>query len=441
MTDVHLGLDDTDSPRMGCTTYIAALLVEKLEALGVQFLDYPNLIRLNPNAPWKTRGNGALCLRFSCDEDLLDEILCIAIDTVERHSDLEHGNTHPGVVMLVGDVPEAVRRFSERAIRGLVSLGETCALIRRFGARAVGLKKGRGVIGALAAIGELLTGDHTYELLAYRTRENVGKPRKVDAKSVIEMDRKTAPKTFNNIDPETGRVLITPHGPDPVLYGIRGESAEVVKLAHGMVRVGEPIERWVIFRTNQGTDAHLTPVSSISELKPYHPVIVKGVVSRAPTVIPGGHVFFYISDESGEVQCAAFEPTGLLAKVSRRLELGDLVEVYGAVRPPEGGHPMTINLEKLRVLALAPKFLFVNPPCPKCGRRMESMGRNKGFRCRKCGFRDPKARKIRVEVQRSLKPGLYITSPRSQRHLTKPYRRYGQEKSGRPKAMVEVWHS
>ncbi|MDH5495599.1 MAG: DNA-binding protein, partial [Candidatus Bathyarchaeota archaeon] len=63
MVVLHIGFDDTDSPRGGCTTYIAALLVEKLQKLGATFNDYPNLIRLNPNVPWKTRGNGALCLR------------------------------------------------------------------------------------------------------------------------------------------------------------------------------------------------------------------------------------------------------------------------------------------------------------------------------------------------------------------------------------------
>ena len=60
MNTMHIGLDDTDSTRKGCTTYVAALLVEKLQKLDANFIDYPNLIRLNPNVPWKTRGNGAL---------------------------------------------------------------------------------------------------------------------------------------------------------------------------------------------------------------------------------------------------------------------------------------------------------------------------------------------------------------------------------------------
>jgi hypothetical protein len=37
---------------------------------------------------------------------------------------------------------------------------------------------------------------------------------------------------------------------------------------------------------------------------------------------------------------------------------------------------------------------------------------------------------------------LYVTSTRSQRHLTKPLRRYGLEKQGlEEKPMVEGWHS
>ena len=89
---------------------------------------------------------------------------------------------------------------------------------------------------------------------------------------------------------------------------------------------------------------------------------------------------------------------------------------------------MTINLEKIRVVEVAPLKRLMNPICPSCGKRMKSMGRGKGFRCKRCGFKDPSAEKILVEVERSLKPGLYITSPRSQRHLTKPFSRYGLEK-------------
>lgn len=76
---LHIGFDDTDSPSGGCTTYIAARLVDVLSGLGARFVDYPNLLRLNPNVPWKTRGNGAVCLRVeidkTCEEDVRKSVL------------------------------------------------------------------------------------------------------------------------------------------------------------------------------------------------------------------------------------------------------------------------------------------------------------------------------------------------------------------------------
>ncbi len=107
------------------------------------------------------------------------------------------------------------------------------------------------------------------------------------------MDEKTAPYTFNNVDLEKKRIIITPRGADPILFGIRGESPDVVKKAFAMVKPLEPIERWVIFRTNQGTDAHLKQVDKLNQIKPYSPVIVKGKVSSNPRIIPRRHVIFF----------------------------------------------------------------------------------------------------------------------------------------------------
>jgi len=442
MITMHIGFDDTDSLRMGCTTYIAALLVEKLCKLGVSFIDYPNLVRLNPNVPWKTRGNGALCLRIRCDKDLTEEIMEIVVDAVEKNSDLDYAGTEPGAVFFFrNQIPSELKTFAKQAIQGIVKMEEALKLVKRFGAEAVGFKKGRGIIGGLAAIGETLEGDHTFEAIAYRTPQNRGTPRRIQASSVIEMDEKTSPLTFNNIDPEKRRILIAPRGRDPVLYGIRGEKPEVVKQAHEMVHSLEPIERWVIFRTNHGTDAHLRKVSSIREIQPFNPVITRGVVVKDPWMIPGRHVIFSIKDKTGQIDCAAYEPTGTLREAAKELIEGDQIEVHGGVRPASPQNPLTINLEKMRILKLAPKIDFLNPACPQCGKRMESMGRQKGFRCKKCGFRSSKLEKVAVENKRSLKRKLYITSPRSQRHLAKPYLRYGREKSDAPKNMIKDWHS
>ena len=439
MVKLHIGFDDTDSPNGGCTTHIAALLVEKLCSMGASFTDYPRLVRLNPNVPWKTRGNGALCLQIQCTETAVDTIKKTVLETVEANSELGYGGTDPGVVFLIGDVPQQIRDFAKKAEQQIVTIDEALSLVTRFGAEAVRFKKGRGLIGGLAAIGEDLSGDHTFEIIAYRMPENRGKPRRVNVKSVKAMDKQSS-GTFNNVDPETGRVLITPRGPDPILCGIRGETPEAVKQAYELVLVEEPVERWTIFRTNQGTDAHLRKVTAVKEIQPYNPVVAEGRVSKQPKVIHGGHVIFSVQDETGEVCCAAYEPTVTLANTARKLVTGDRVKVFGGVRPPASELQLTINLEKLRILELAPRTSFVNPSCPECGKRMKSMGKNQGFRCSKCGFRSSQLKKMEVKEDRDLETGLYITSPRSQRHLTKPHSRYGKEKTGKPQTLIENWH-
>ena len=61
---LHVGFDDTDSRDGMCTTYLAYKIVEYLRKEDVRFLDYPYLIRFNPNIPWKTRGNGAVAIKI-----------------------------------------------------------------------------------------------------------------------------------------------------------------------------------------------------------------------------------------------------------------------------------------------------------------------------------------------------------------------------------------
>jgi tRNA(Ile2)-agmatinylcytidine synthase len=436
---LHIGIDDTDSTSGGCTTHIAALLVERLLSLGGRFVEYPHLLRLNPNVPWKTRGNGAVCLRVEVDPGVEGLIRKAVLDLVESQSDFECENTNPGVVFHTGEIPDSMILFSERVVGSVVKLEEALCLVDEHGGSAVGYKNMRGIIGALAAVGGLQRGDHTFECLAYRAPENWGRPRRLDAASVRRMAEATEGSAYNNVDPRSGRVLIAPHGPDPVFFGIRGETPEAVHRAVMLVEPGEPIERWVVFRSNQGTDAHLQRKVRLSELEPYRPVIVDGEVSGRPRTIQGGHVILPLGDETGSVDCAAYEPTGGFRDVVRRLMSGDGVRVYGGVRELGGGR-RTLNLEKLEVLRLAPDVRHVNPSCPSCGGGMESMGRGKGFRCRRCGFRDGQLRKLAVEEERSLELGLYVTPPKAQRHLTKPLIRYGREKEYVPGELYEPWH-
>jgi len=192
MVKLHIGFDDTDSPKGGCTTYIAAILVEKLSNMGVSFMDYPSLIRLNPNVPWKTRGNGALCLRLICAENSVDIIKETVIDTVEANSELGYGGTNPGGVFIFEDVPQEIRDFAKKAEQSMLTIDEALKLAKSVNAEAVGFKNGRGIIGALAAIGEDLSGDHTFEIISYRTPENRDKPRCVQASSVNQTTLRTS---------------------------------------------------------------------------------------------------------------------------------------------------------------------------------------------------------------------------------------------------------
>jgi tRNA(Ile2)-agmatinylcytidine synthase len=441
METLHVGFDDTDSPRGGCTTYIAALLVEKLENLGVVFIDYPNLIRLNPNVPWKTRGNGALCLRIRCRKHIIPTVFETVADTVEDNADLSFKDTDPGIVVFHGaQVPRSIRIFAKNTIQGVVTLDQALALVKRFKAEALGFGTGYGIVGALAAIGETLEKDHTYEVIAYRTPPNRGRKRQVDTESIMQMDLRTTPLTFNNLDPQSRRVLITPRGPDPILYGVRGETPEAVIQAHSMIRALEPVERWVVFRTNQGTDSHLRHVEAISQIQPYHPVAVRGQVASAPRLIPRRHRVFSIEDATGEVDCAAYEPTGALRKIAGQLIMGDQVQVYGGVKPSTERHPLTVNLEKLEIVKLESRLVYRNPACPRCGKRVSSMGRAQGFRCRRCGYESAEKKKTAVQESRDLTEGLYVTSLRSQRHLTRPISRYGKDNTGQPVKMVSAWH-
>lgn len=437
---LHIGIDDTDSTKGGCTTYIAARLVEKLATLGVHFIDYPNIIRLNPNIPYKTRGNAAVAVRINIQETLYDTIQETAVEEIEAGSHIGQKGTDPAVVFLKGKPTAAIKQFSRKALCEILSTREALKVLRSSRASAAAYGTELGLVGALAAVGQTLTGDHTFELIAYRTKENCGSRRQVDESSVKRMDELTSPRTFNNYDFENKRVLITPHGPDPVLLGIRGENAESVREAFQIIKAHEAIERWVIFRTNHGTDAHLEAISEESRVKPDVPAVFRGVVSCLPKRICGGHVFFDLDAAGKLFTCAAFEPTGKFRQIIAELLPGDEVRVYGGIRVNHNGLPLTINLEKVLLIHLVDKVRVSNPICSVCGKRLKSAGRGQGYKCERCSVRLPNAKKHIVKETRSIEPGLQVPALKAHRHLTKPLSRYGQEKLWDHQPPVGRWH-
>ncbi len=423
---LHIGLDDTDSPTGGCTTYIAAVLVERLLDLGAEFKGYPTLLRLNPNTPWKTRGNASVCLRLNIDESRYHDVRNVVKELVDQYGEFSCDNTNPGVVFLKGEVPDDVKAYSDTVVRSLVEKKLAMDLIEKHGMDYLEYKNGRGLIGALAAIGGTLEGDLTYELLTYRTPENWGTPRKMDDASIVAMDEALSDSIFNNLD-EKGKPMITPRGPDPVLYGVRGETPEAVHNAMQLIKPLEPVERWMICRSNQGTDLHYGEPVKVSELEPYNPAVVNGKVDCIPETIEGGHVFFRLKDETGAVDCAAFEPTGSFRTIVRKLILGDNVTVYSGVSIHE--KELTLNIEKLVLHDTASLVIYLKPKCPECGGSTGSMGKDQGLRCKKCGYRGGDLVEDPVEQERDIIPGIYLPDKGAHRHLTKPYERYGREKA------------
>ena len=419
----HLGFDDTDSLKMGCTTYIAALLIDRLYRRS-RFIDYPNLIRLNPNIPWKSRGNAAICLRFESDCGA-EELLELATEYVENYRDRDDPKNQPGIAIFQADaIPDGLQTFGKRALSEVVSIDEALKVIEGCGVKYRMIRGGRGIIGALAAIGNTLNGDHTFELAVYRGRELWGKKREVDHESVRRYDIEMGNETFNNIDSESKRLLVTPHGPDPVLFGIRGETPSLLMRALDMIKFAGG-ERWVIYRSNQGTDAHLSQKRRIGTLKPYMAAAVEGKICSKPVKIHGGHVISRLSDGSGEIDIAAYEPTGGFRNVLVALVPGDSVMAYGGVKV-HGQEGLTLNLERLELLELV-ALKERNPICSNCGNRMKSEGKGKGFQCRRCGRKE---RGKKVEETRGISVGNYLPPPKAMRHLTKPQIRYGREKAG-----------
>jgi tRNA(Ile2)-agmatinylcytidine synthase len=420
LTELHIGIDDTDSERGGCTTYSATVLFQELFSRGFKPSDFPWLVRLNPNIPWKTRGNGALAIHFFVDEERIGEVQRIAMETVENTTVASARGTDPAVAFLKGQVPRALREYSTRALHDVLSVREARTIARSAGAEVHALVGVRGMIGSLAAIGaDLDFAAHTFEIIAYRIKENLGSPRRIDHESVKVMNAKHDARTFNNLDPESGRVLVSPHGLDPVLLGIRGYSPDDVLAAFKEVQLCEEIERIMIFRTNQGTDAHLGKMRRAVDLKPHQSGVITGRVEDMPRVLRGGHVIFGLKDDSGSIDCAVYRPTGSLAMAARDLLPGDRVRAFGGVRGWREGRP-TVNVEKLDVLHLVEKVEDVNPLCSKCGGRCGSMGRGQGLRCKKCGQRVEAASKIQVRQQRQLQQTVYIPPPRARRHLAMP---------------------
>jgi tRNA(Ile2)-agmatinylcytidine synthase len=383
-----VGLDDTDSSRGSCTTYIAYRIASDLGST-LRALPYPRLVRLNPNVPFKTRGNAAVCLPIETSSPRLAyERIC---SKVSELSDVEWG-ANSGVVFLQdASKSRLLLPLYKRALSGLVSPHSVRRLLAEVGAWSFELGNGMGVVGAASSLAFDEALDHTYELIAYRRPEACGTARALDADSVREMELATWPHTFNSYDHQKRKALIAPHGPDPVFLGIRGDSPRAVLDAYDRISLSEALLGHMVYLSNQHTDAHL---QSPLEWKAFSSGWAEGTAS-SPSTGPGGHVYFTLWRSPDPIPCAVYEPTGDLRRAARLLSEGDRIKAYGGVRRPSSAHPKVLNVERIDVLS------------PSRGGRLAR--------------------------------GTYIASPRANRHLTKPFARYGRDAARRRSPAVEGW--
>ena len=300
-----LGMDDTDSKFGHCTTHLGYLIACELARLGCAFPAYPRLVRLNPNVPFKTRGNAAVCVEFEADSDgMRDEAFRAAERLLEQEADVENG-ANSALVMVSKDEAEDLGFFGDvyqRAVSGIVNYTGVIRAVTRMGVRHKLLGNGMGIVGATASLGfSCEADDHTYELIAYRTPENCGTRRAIVPESVVEMEAETFPHTFNSYDHESGRVLVAPTGPDPVLAGVRGDSPQAVLDAFRRIRMGEEPLGHMVYATNQCTDAHLRTQLS-TPLKAFSAGWVEGaVVSVEPS--QGGHMVLQLLPDGSPTLC------------------------------------------------------------------------------------------------------------------------------------------
>lgn len=170
--------------------------------------------------------------------------------------------------------------------------------------------------------------------------------------------------------------------------GIRGDAPQTVIRAFGMLRHEEPLQGHMVYVSNQHTDAHL---SEKLRWKTYSSGWLDGAVEGVKTGT-GGHVYVTIKAEGRLRVAAAYEPTGDLRRAAKLLRTGDRIRAFGGVRRGTTLHPPVLNMEKFQVLS-------------------------------------------RGTV---LPRGIFISSPRANRHLTKPLIRYGREDL-RKSGPVEGW--
>jgi tRNA(Ile2)-agmatinylcytidine synthase len=427
---VLLAFDDTDGPAGGCTTHLAFRVLLALPKLALAGL--PRLVRLNPNVPWKTRGNGAVVLPLGLPEgpsvrvgelrgreilafpegrraEPTQEILDLAWSILQDEAQDE---AEPGAALFREPPPEAAYW---QAVRTRVHAGDAKSALVALGAPHAAADSQRALAGCLGAAA--WPGPPTsFEFIAYREPQRWGTERQVHEEPLRSLDPTGA--TFHTFDTENDRLACVPHTPDPVLLGLRGRDPEALVQAATRTlpfAVQEPIDGWLLWATNHASGDHVSPVERLADAPEWGTVQVAAEVAGLPESKRGGHVFVPLRDSAGqELRAAAFEPTHAFRDTARALRPGDRVEAVGAWQ--DG----VVNLEKLRVVGLAAYGQRQNPKCPACGRSMPSLGKGAGHRCRHCGTKAAEGAAGIALEPREVALGWHEVPVMARRHLHRP---------------------
>ena len=420
---IHIGIDDADSPYGMCTTYLGALIYGEVISIG-EPMDYPLLVRLNPNIPMKTRGNASIGMRFKIPAEQLCNVEWRVLQIINQYAHTFFPKTNTSLVLYVTNdfaLSAELIEIYQKAVKDVVPLIKIHDKLSKLNygfLKIYSIREGsRGIVGALAGVGALFY-DYTYELLVYRLPENVGRERIIDAKSVIRMNQKMGLYTFDNVD--RGRILISPKGADPILFGIRGDFPEKLLEAFKLVR-HEPISLWCIFRSNQATSSHVINIKKASEARPYWTVKLQVTVERIETSESKVRITAYNND--WRIEAYIYKLQTALRNIARKLVEGDEIEIIGAVMERRPKY-LEINVEEIIPLNLTPLITVRNPICPECGARLKKKSKDR-YICEKCGYRVSFSHKLIILEGRTniSEKRRYVSTPKAHRHLTMPTKR------------------
>ena len=94
--------------------------------------------------------------------------------------------------------------------------------------------------------------------------------------------------------------------------------------------------------------------------------------------------------------------------------IDDKLTLYGGLNENN-----TFNIEKFKLNEVAKIYKYHNPIC-SCGKRMKSAGKDKGYKCPKCGNKERNVQKSKEIISRDIQEGFYEVPTEARRHLSKP---------------------